>query len=321
MVAKLSSVRIITAASLDTSVPVMPMATPMSAFLRAGASFTPSPVMATMLLCCWREWTRRILSSGATRATTPISGSCSASSSSVRAANSAPVRARPPMPSSVPIAAAVTAWSPVIIRTSMPALWHLAMAALASARGGSTMPIMAMIVRSFDHADQIPGRVERGRVEVTSGHHHDPLTRPGHPLVLRQRGRPLLGGDLVDVTVGGPVGAGPVDEHVGGALHEAAHHVPAAAVDHAVERRHELVLGVERHLGHPGVAGTGPVEIDPTLGRQHDQRTLGRVTDQVARLVEAGIGAQRHRQKRVVQVDRQTTLVVDLPRWSRSPHR
>ena len=104
--------------------------------------------MATMLLCCWSEWTRRILSSGATRATTPISGSCAASSSSVRAANSAPVRARPVMPSSLPMAAAVTAWSPVIMRTSMPALWHLAMAALASARGGSTMPTIAMMVRS-----------------------------------------------------------------------------------------------------------------------------------------------------------------------------
>ena len=48
MVAKLSSVRIITAASFETSVPVMPIATPMSAFLSAGASFTPSPVIATM---------------------------------------------------------------------------------------------------------------------------------------------------------------------------------------------------------------------------------------------------------------------------------
>ena len=45
--AKLSSVRIIAAASLLTSVPVMPMAMPMSAFLSAGASFTPSPVIAT----------------------------------------------------------------------------------------------------------------------------------------------------------------------------------------------------------------------------------------------------------------------------------
>ena len=46
--AKLSSIRVIAAASLLTSVPVMPIATPMSAFFRAGASFTPSPVIATM---------------------------------------------------------------------------------------------------------------------------------------------------------------------------------------------------------------------------------------------------------------------------------
>ena len=49
MVAKLSSVRIITAASFETSVPVIPIATPMSAALSAGASFTPSPVIATTL--------------------------------------------------------------------------------------------------------------------------------------------------------------------------------------------------------------------------------------------------------------------------------
>ena len=43
--AKLSSVRIIAAASLETSVPVMPIAMPMSACWSAGASLTPSPVM------------------------------------------------------------------------------------------------------------------------------------------------------------------------------------------------------------------------------------------------------------------------------------
>ena len=43
MVAKLSSVRVMSAAPLATSVPVMPMAQPMSAALSAGASFTPSP--------------------------------------------------------------------------------------------------------------------------------------------------------------------------------------------------------------------------------------------------------------------------------------
>lgn len=44
---KLSSNNIIPAASLATSVPAIPMAKPTSAFLRAGASFVPSPVTAT----------------------------------------------------------------------------------------------------------------------------------------------------------------------------------------------------------------------------------------------------------------------------------
>jgi hypothetical protein len=36
------------AACLETSEPEMPIAMPMSAFFRAGESFTPSPVTATM---------------------------------------------------------------------------------------------------------------------------------------------------------------------------------------------------------------------------------------------------------------------------------
>src|SRR5215217_2952978 len=156
MVAKLSSVRIMTAAFLDTSVPVMPMATPMSAALRAGASLTPSPVMAATLPLCLSSRTSRSLSSGATRATTPISGSWVSNSSSLMAANSAPVMARPSMPSSVAMAAAVVAWSPVIMRTRMPASRHSAIAALASARGGSTIPAMASRVRSVTRPSRSP---------------------------------------------------------------------------------------------------------------------------------------------------------------------
>ena len=48
MVAKLSSVRIISLASLLTSVPVMPIASPISALFKEGASFMPSPVIATI---------------------------------------------------------------------------------------------------------------------------------------------------------------------------------------------------------------------------------------------------------------------------------
>lgn len=41
--AKLSSISIISAACFDTSEPVMPIAIPISAFFKAGESFTPSP--------------------------------------------------------------------------------------------------------------------------------------------------------------------------------------------------------------------------------------------------------------------------------------
>lgn len=51
MEAKLSSSKIMSAAFLAASEPAMPMATPMSAFFRAGESFTPSPVTATMAPC------------------------------------------------------------------------------------------------------------------------------------------------------------------------------------------------------------------------------------------------------------------------------
>ncbi len=47
MLAKLSSSSTIADASRATSVPTLPIATPMSALFSAGASFTPSPVIAT----------------------------------------------------------------------------------------------------------------------------------------------------------------------------------------------------------------------------------------------------------------------------------
>ena len=72
MVAKLSSARIILAASLATSVPVMPIATPMSAAFSAGASLTPSPVIATTLPSACSASTMRSLCAGATRAYTDV---------------------------------------------------------------------------------------------------------------------------------------------------------------------------------------------------------------------------------------------------------
>ena len=56
------------AASLLTSVPVMPMATPTSAFFSAGASLTPSPVMATTAPRRCQASTTRSFCAGVTRA-------------------------------------------------------------------------------------------------------------------------------------------------------------------------------------------------------------------------------------------------------------
>ena len=68
MVAKLSSSSTIEDASRETSVPLLPIATPISARLIAGASFTPSPVMATNSPFACSAATMLIFCAGSTRA-------------------------------------------------------------------------------------------------------------------------------------------------------------------------------------------------------------------------------------------------------------
>ena len=100
------------------------------------------------------------------------------------------------------MAAAVTAWSPVIMRTSMPALWHLAMASLASARGGSTMPTIAMIVRSCIWLIRSADGIEPVGVEVAPRHDHHTMAGLGHALVLGDRRGPLVDADVVGLVAG-----------------------------------------------------------------------------------------------------------------------
>ena len=59
---KLSSRRIISEAYFATYFPLIPIANPTSAFLRAGASFIPSPVTATILPFCFKPVTKAYLS-------------------------------------------------------------------------------------------------------------------------------------------------------------------------------------------------------------------------------------------------------------------
>ena len=72
MEAKLSSRKIISAASLDRAEPVMLMAIPMSAFFKAGESLTSSPVTATISLRRWQFSTMMSFCWGDVRASTTL---------------------------------------------------------------------------------------------------------------------------------------------------------------------------------------------------------------------------------------------------------
>ena len=98
------------------------------------------------------------------------------------------------MPSWRAIASAVMAWSPVIIRTWMPADLALAMASRASARGGSTMPTRASSSRSVISGSRSAFGSKRGGVEVALGGGHDAQALGAEPLVLGE----VRVADLVD---------------------------------------------------------------------------------------------------------------------------
>mmetsp|Transcript_3790 Transcript_3790/g.11235 ORF Transcript_3790/g.11235 Transcript_3790/m.11235 type:complete len:456 (-) Transcript_3790:1056-2423(-) len=124
-------------------------AMPICAFFSAGASFTPSPVIAVTSPCASaRSLMMRCLSAGAVRQKTPLPRSGCKSAARWASSNRSEKKSLPSqvraassrMPSSPPIAAAVSRESPVIMNTRTPAALHLRMASFASGRGGSRMP-------------------------------------------------------------------------------------------------------------------------------------------------------------------------------------
>mmetsp|Transcript_17837 Transcript_17837/g.28820 ORF Transcript_17837/g.28820 Transcript_17837/m.28820 type:complete len:248 (-) Transcript_17837:440-1183(-) len=148
MVEKLSSARTISAASFATLVPV-PIATPMALCCSAGASLTPSPVMAGISPSCCNIFTNFCLSAGCARQNTMLSRlSISSCSSSSFRKNSLPSKAlrvegsasASKIFTSLAMAIAVSRASPVIIITRMPAWEHSRMLAGTSGRAGSLIP-------------------------------------------------------------------------------------------------------------------------------------------------------------------------------------
>ena len=139
MVEKLLSKSTRSALSLAASVP-LPSATPISAFIKAGASLTPSPVIATTSPLAFRALTMRNLSIGRVRAKTAAELTRLRNSSSDISGNSLPwiiSLSETLSPTSPAMALAVKRWSPVIIITLMPAAWHNCIASLTWLRTGS----------------------------------------------------------------------------------------------------------------------------------------------------------------------------------------
>ncbi len=146
-------------------------AMPMFACLSAGASLTPSPVIAVTSPADLRMRIRFCLSRGSVREKTmelrwPVSTCCCFAS--VSAKKSAPVKLRPArdspcpkMPISRAIASAVGCVSPVIITTRMPAVVHCSIAGRTSGRAGSLMPHRPTNTRSRSIAANLDGSCSR----------------------------------------------------------------------------------------------------------------------------------------------------------------
>ena len=101
------------------------------------------------------------------------------------------------------------------------------------------------------------------------------------------------------------------DQHIRGALHEAAYHRFPLLILHVVEGAHELVVRVEGYLGYARIALARAFDTDTAFLGQHDQGTFGGVANQVL-TIQAGICAQRHRQHHFVQIDRFSSIVEQL---------
>mmetsp|Transcript_30056 Transcript_30056/g.70193 ORF Transcript_30056/g.70193 Transcript_30056/m.70193 type:complete len:210 (+) Transcript_30056:1012-1641(+) len=146
---KLSSRITMSLASCATAVPAMPMLSPTSASLRAGASLVPSPVTATTSPISLSLCTSTSLSRGLALASTWTPGRTLLWAWGSSARNSPPSMALPlvKMPASLAMLLAVMTLSPVTIRTVMPAFWHRRTAAGTSFRTGSWIPKTPMRVR------------------------------------------------------------------------------------------------------------------------------------------------------------------------------
>ena len=253
-VAKLSSVRTILAACLVTSEP-LPIATPTSACLSAAASLTASPVIATTSPASCISRARRSLSSGATRPNTCSCGSCSITSASVEASELGAgdhARAQPELVGDRPGGDGVVAGD------------HADVDPGGERDADGVLGLGAQRVDDADQRDEDevrarlpsgrraprPSRRRRGRGPRTPARAVPARTAAGWRRGCSSRTSAIGTGSPChsavvqrsSTTSGAPLTADEV-----GLVQDRRRRALGAVV----ERRHELVLGVERHLGPP----------------------------------------------------------------------
>merc|ERR1719277_1561313 len=127
-------------------------------FFKAGASLTPSPVMAETSFMDCKYSTILDLWKGSTRANILALAQAARCSETLRSSNSRPEKASPSVDSFSPkipillqMASAVFLLSPVIIITRIPASLHRAMEGLTSILGGSNIPTTPTKVKSCSY--------------------------------------------------------------------------------------------------------------------------------------------------------------------------
>ena len=235
------------------------MATPMSACLSAAASLTASPVIATTSPCGLHELHQpQLVLRGHPTEHVQLAAVARSARRPPCAANSAPVMPPGPRPSSAPIASAVTRWSPVIIRTSMPAALGDAhrLDRLGPQRVDDADQAEEHQVRDGGHRDRRRPRRSVVRVQQPDCQceHPQARVRRARRCGLDRRASDLGHRHHAAVAVQRPGAAG--EDDVRAALDQPTSAV-LALVGQVVEGGHELVVRVERHGRHPRVGPAG----------------------------------------------------------------
>ena len=216
-----------------------------------------------------------------------------------------PVITPGPRPSWSAIARAVTVWSPVIMRTSIPAR-------VRDAHGLDGLRAQRVDDADERHQDEVVHRchrvVEWRRVMASSGRSRAAKASTRRPfsdscrLASSSSSRTWSIGTCSPCHSAGvhrsmTTSGAPLTVMKWGSWRTP----PVHPLRPVVERRHELVLGVERHGRPRGKGAAGLLGVDSDLGGQHDERRLGGVADDRLVVGDGGVAAQHEAEREAVK--------------------